>query len=156
MRTKDRDTETLSLHTHNFEGNQNLINSNSQNGEQEGPASQVKKLKRVAGPIPKQSKVCKDKKIVSQKSNEVSAKKKTSQRVNIAEDDVEISVQDDDIGLSEAEDDQINSESSDQAGTGAKHFSIEDLEDMFLKDDDFFNKLMDKKKRDLEQQNKEK
>ena len=37
-----------------------------------------------------------------------------------------------------------------------KRFSIEDLEDMFLKDNDFFNKLMDKKKADLELQNQQK
>ena len=91
------------------------------------------------------------------KKTKSSIKKGLSEKPVVSEDEgLELNAPNDDsIGMSENEGGDTLCAAVSQKDK-QKCFSIEDLEEIFLKDDKFFNKFMDKKKEELEQQNCEK
>ena len=68
-----------------------------------------------------------------------STKKKRAKEIEYDDDALELNAPNDDIGISENEEDNnLQLE---------RHFSISDVEKLFLENDKFFNQLMDKKRR---------
>ena len=121
-----------------FNGESESEDQDQENSIEQQSASKAKKLKKSKGG--------------NQNKSPKSSKKAQKDNKRKSDDEIDLNVLDDNFGQSEVEDTPQN-----KVGSEERRFLMQEMENMFLQDDDFFfAKILKIKKDDLEKQNADK